>query len=126
MLLSNLKMCLAAVIAATVLTLATGGAQADPIVKQGVPLNEVQLHFNDFTGQGYMPVYARPYVTNGQVLFDFTWEVKDNSQWELRHMIADQDWAQKDSDMRTLGFSRVCSTHYFVNGQKYHCTLWRK
>ena len=74
MLRSNVKVCLAAVPAGTVLTLATDGAQA-AIVRQGVPLNEVQLHVNDFTSQGYMPVYARPYVTGGKVYFDFTWEL---------------------------------------------------
>jgi hypothetical protein len=127
MLLSKLTRCLA--LALVAVTLALGGGRAgaaDPIVREGIPGNEVQQHFNDFVGNGYMPTYVKGYVVDGKTYFDFVWQPKDNSRWELRNMIPDSDWQQKDSDMRTLGYVLVSSNHYVVNGQKYHATLWRK
>jgi hypothetical protein len=127
MLLSNLKKGLAFVLTALTLSLATPGANAgESIIREGIPGNEVQLHFNDFVNNGFMPVYVKGYVVDGKTYFDFAWQPKDNSRWELHHMIADADWQQKDQDMRTFGFARVCSNHYYVNGQKYHATIWRK
>jgi hypothetical protein len=126
MLLSNLKKGLGLALIAFVLSLAADRANAAPIIKEGVPGNEVQLHVNDDVNNGYMPVYVKGYVINGKAYFDFAWQVADGSTWELRHMIADSDWQHKDNDLRTLGYTRACSNFYFVGGRKFHSTLWRK
>lgn len=74
-----------------------------------------------------MPVYVKGYVVNGTARFDIVFEPQQNGvRWEMRNRIPDADWKQKDDDLRSLGYVRQASNHYFLNGQKYHATIWVK
>jgi hypothetical protein len=115
------------VLGVVALCLATSSAEGAPIVKEGVPGNEVKNCVEDFQTNGYMPVYIKGYVSGGRIYYDLVFELQEPGlQWQVYYRLSEADWRQKSSDYADLGWLQPCSNRFFYNGRPYHAALFVK
>ena len=94
------------------------------VARHGLSVNDYQIEFNKWTGQGYKPTDISAYTVNGQDLYAVIFaKITNAPAWVARHGLSAPDYQTEFNKWLAQGYRLTVVS---VNGSGRYAALWEK
>jgi len=108
------------------LALAAGvSAGGRTVSRSGDTLEEAGRAVKQLAKQGYVPMTVKGYERRGKLLFDMTFEKRNDLLWETWDF-PERAFNKKDQELKKSGFRQVSFSSYTVKGEPWHSAVWHR
>ena len=96
------------------------------VARHGLTSQQYQAAFDEFTSQGFRPVWVSGAGLGGQVFYAAIWEQRQGPDWVARHGLTSAQYQATFDDLLGQGFRPIVVSGAGVGNDVFYAAIWER